>query len=130
MIPPKENKNNNYGTAIFIVLFFVFVLAFAGNSDAVIGKDFHFESLPDFPKHHIALNDIQQLPVLKNTVQFIESTNFKLFGDGYKVIVENRTIQQLLYLLLKEELLIYPVINQRFYLFYHSIDTEDSPILS
>lgn len=130
MITQKDNSDNILGSSIFIVLFFFFICAFSHNPDPPIGQANKIKLISELSSQLTALNDAQELPILKTAIHLIYKTNYNLFGDGCKIVAENRTIHHQILFLQKAELLIKTIVLQRFYCQYHSIDTDDLPALS
>jgi hypothetical protein len=130
MIRQKDNRDNFLGSAVFMVLFFFFMCAFAGNNQSSAARDSHYKSVSAQHSYTIALNDAQQVSTPKIVLLYLENTNFKLLSDCYKHIDNSRFVHHRIFALQKTELLIKPIILLRLYYQYHSIDTDDLPILS
>jgi hypothetical protein len=126
----KDNINNYLDSAVFMVLFFIFICAFAGNTEQPAARDSHYKSVSEQQNYVIALNDAQQFSVPKYVIRNIENTDFKPVSDSYKILDNNRSLYQKILVLRKIELLIKPIIHSRFYYQYHSVDTDDLPVLS
>jgi len=129
MFEQKQDREANVGRAIFMVLFFLFISSFAGNPDSSIRNNAHFEAPPDLHTQVAVLSDAVQLQALNVAAPFVKFY-FKLFNHGYNSIAENRIIYHKIQFLKKIELLLKPVILQRFYCLYHTLDGDDFPDLS
>jgi len=125
----KDNRDNYLGSTVFMVLFFLFICAFAGNAESPAASDSHYKSVSEQKSYVIALNDAQQYSAPKNIIRRIENTDFKTHSDSYKIFENNRSAHHSLLSLQKAELLIKPVLHRRFYIQCHSIDTDDLPLL-
>lgn len=130
MFKQREDRNDYFGSAIFIVLFFLFVCAFSKKSDKPIGRAFQYELASELHSNITALNDVQQVFCQQSLIPIIDKTNFNLFNEDLKIITDNRLINQRIIFLQKTELLIKPIALHRFYYQYQYLDTEDLPILS
>lgn len=130
MLRQKDNKNNYLDSAVFMVLFFIFICAFAGYSEPSAARDSHYKSVSEQRNYVIALNDAQQFSIPKYVIRNIENTDFKILSDSYKIIENNRSAHHWLLSLRKTELQVKPIIHHRFYYQFHSVDTDDLPVLS
>ncbi len=131
MYNQREEKNDYFGSTIFIVLFFLFIVSFSGNSDkAIIGKASQYKIASELHSNTNALNDAQYLFCQENLIPLIDKANFKLFNEELKIITDNRLINQRIIFLQKTELLIDPISISMFYHHIHYQDTEGPPILS
>ena len=130
MLRRKNNSDNYLSSAVFMVLFVIFICAFAGNIDSPSGRDSHYKSVSEQHAYTIALNDAQQVSWQKNVVRVLDNTDFRLLSDCPKIIDNNRSIHIRLLSLQKTELQIKPVLQQRLSYWYHSSDTSDLPDLS
>jgi hypothetical protein len=126
----SDNSDNYFSSTVFIVLFFLFISAFAGNLNTSVGRDSQSISASELHSQVIALNDAQQISCQKIVIRYLENTDFKSVSDSYKIIDTNRSILHKILYLQKTELLIKPVIFHRSYYKYHIIDTDDLPVLS
>jgi len=131
MIKPGANRFNYLGSAVFAFLFFLLIYGFSGN----LGKTAVFESPYKFAfelqSHTTAIVvEIQEVHFSNHFITIIDKSNFKLFNEGSDLISYNTINHQLFRFLQQTELLIKPVINQRFYNQYHYIDADDLPDLS
>lgn len=130
MLRQKDNSQNYLDSSVFIVLFFIFICAFAGNIEPPAARDSHYKSVSEQKPYVIALNDAQQFSVPKYVLRNIENTDFKILSDSYKIIENNRSAHHRLVFHQKAELKIKPVVLHRLFYQYHSIDTDDLPVLS
>lgn len=130
MLRQKDNKNNYLDSAVFLLLFFIFICAFAGNSEPPAARDSHYKSVSEQQNYAIALNDALQFSVPKYVIRNIENTDFKLVSDSYKILDNNRSLYQKILVLRKTEFLIKPIIHHRFFYQYYPVDTDDLPVLS
>ena len=131
MYDKRENRSDNLGSTIFIVLFFLFICAFSKNSDKPIGNAYHYGIASELHSNITILNDVQQVFYQKSLIPFIDKMNIKLFNESLKMITVSRLITQRFIFLQKAKLLIKPFFAlHRFYYQYQYIDTEDLPILS
>lgn len=130
MLRQKYNCQNYLGSTVFIVLFFVFICAFAGNNEPPAARDSRYKSVSEQRLYVIALNDAQQFSVPEYGIRNVESPDFKIPGDSYKIRENNRSIHHRLVFYQKTELKIKPVVLYRLFYQYHSIDTDDLPVLS
>ena len=112
-------------------MFFFFVSAFADKSDSPVGSAYQLKSDYSLQSQVAVIpNDALQVIWQKNTFPVIVKTDFKQYGESYKTVIENSLISNELLFLQKAELLIRPIIMQKLYCQYHSIDTTDVPVLS
>lgn len=130
MFGQKDKSQSYLGSTVFIVLFFIFICAFAGNNEPPAARDSHFKSVSEQQSYVIALNDAQQFSVPEYVIRNIESTDFKILSDSYKIRENNRSVHHKLVFWQKTELKIKPVVLHRLFFLYHSIDTDDLPVLS
>lgn len=113
-----------------MVLFVIFICAFAENTNSGAGRDSHYKSASGQHAYTIALNDAQEVSSQKSVVRFLQNTNFRLLNDCYKIINNNKSIHNRFLLLQKTELLIKPVLQQLLSFWFYSSDTGDLPDLS
>jgi hypothetical protein len=130
MLNHREDSGNYFGSTVLIVLFFFFICALTDNSDRHTGRANHNISVSDLRSQVIALNDARQIPWQKIVIPVNEKTNFNLLSGCRKIVADNRSIHHRILLLQKALLKIKPILLHRFYFQYHSIDTDDLPVLS
>jgi hypothetical protein len=130
MIRHTEDKKDYFGTIVFIVLFFLFVCSFSKNTDKPVDRAFQYELISAVHSNITALNDAQQLYYPKSLLSFTDKTIFNLFSEHFKIVTENRLINQRILILQKSLPLMKFIVLQRFYYQYHYSNTDDLPVLS
>jgi hypothetical protein len=130
MIRQRENNGNNFGSAVFIVLVFLFICVLSVNSKTPEGGGLNSLSLTDFHSRVAAVNDAQQFPSKKTVIPLEEKSPLILFNPVHKIIAEKNSIQHNIHFFREVQLFIKPFLLQRFYCCYHTNDTEDPPVLS
>jgi hypothetical protein len=130
MLRRQENSENYLSSAVFVVLCFIFICAFAKNSNPPVTRFSHYKAISEKSVILVALNDGQQISLQKNVLSFLENPDFRLLSDSPKIIDDNRSIHIRLLSLQQTERLIKPVLHQRLSYWYHSSDTGDLPDLS
>lgn len=129
MIRRNKHKINYLGLTILIVLFFLFAFTFYESLIKPTNKALQHE-LVSVQSSAIALNKIQQPSLNKNWAPKFDNSNFRLFNEHVKLLINNRLINQKNIVLQKVELSIVVIKPPRFYFFYFHRNTEDLPILS
>lgn len=130
MLRQKDHIHDYLGSTVFIVLFFIFMCAFADNSEPPTARDSRYKSVAEQQYFVIAINDAQQFSVPKYVIRNIENRDFKILSDLHKIIESNRSVHNTLLSLRETEILVKPVMLLRLYYQYHSFDNDDLPLLS
>lgn len=126
----KINESIKYAeSALFVVLFFLFISAFSGNHEKLPYRPF-----PDKFSVESQLNadviDIQQLLVLKIHLPVVNKIHPKLFNEGLQSIADKNYLLQKILFLRNAGIILKPILFQQLYTCFHSIDTDDPPVLS
>ena len=129
MIRKNKHKINYLGLTILIVLFFLFAFTFYESLINPTNKALKNE-LVSVQSSAIALNKIQQPSLNKNWTPKFDNSNFRLFNEHIKLLINNRLINQKIIVLQKVELSALVIKPPGFYFFYFHKNTEDLPILS
>jgi hypothetical protein len=122
-----------FGTAIFIVLFFLVISAFSKNSGKQTNDVSQIEFVSELHTTSVkaVIADAIQLPVFqKKWVSLLDKMSFKLYHEMLKISADNNKIAQRIFSLRKIQILLKPVLLSRFYYFFFSINPEDLPVLS
>lgn len=130
MIRRETNIEIFLNSALFMVLFVIFVCAFAKNNNPPVTRFSHYKSVSEQHNYSVALNVVHQVSEQKSLVRILDDTDFRLLSDCHKIIDNNKSIHRRLLTLQKTEALVKPVLQQRLSLWYHSSDTGDLPDLS
>lgn len=132
MITCKGNNDSNIRRTVFTVLFFLFVFlcAFAFNPDQHTMRDDQHKIIYSLGSQLKAINNAQLFPDLKEIIPVVVKSNFKLSSDCYKIVSDNRLVHHRIQFLQRTELIIKPVLLNRFLYQYHYDDTDDFPDLS
>ena len=132
MISRKEDRDHYWGSAVFIVLFFLLISAFSDKSEGIFDKVFQYKTISYsyLLAQHTPINDAQQITCQKEITPFITKEQFTLLNDCNKLIAVNRSLHHCITHLQEAEVLIKPLIVHRFYYQYHSIDTDEFSLLS
>jgi hypothetical protein len=130
MITKNGNRDNFLESAVFLVLFFLFICAFSGISDKPINHDYPFKFASEVASNSAAVIEVQQFHFQNYLIPFFDKSNFKLFSDVDPIISENSSFHQRIVFLQKAGLLIKPFLIKRFYNQYHYSDADDLPDLS
>lgn len=128
MINNKENSINTIESTLFLVLFFLFVCVVSGNSENSRHSGSSYKFASELQSNSTAVFDIQVVPFLKSLLPVIHKLNPKQFDQTLHLIAGNYTFHQQISYLLKKQLLIKPIVIQRFSACYHFIDTSDLPL--
>jgi hypothetical protein len=129
MIRQNKHKIKYLGLTILIVLCFLFAFTFFESLIEPTNKTLHHE-LASVQSSAIILNKIQQPSLNKNWAPKFDNSNFRLFNEHIKLVINNRLINQKIIVLQKVELSIIVIKPPGFYFHYLRRNTEDLPILS
>jgi len=133
MINQKEDKGNFFGTALFIMLFFLFV---SSHSDTVVkhsNETLKFELISEFHSSPLSADivNVISLPLFhKNWMTSQDRLNLRLYDGNLKICTDNRTIIRRLTALQKEEFLTKHIVFYRYYSHLFSLVDTDLPGLS
>jgi hypothetical protein len=132
MINRKEDRMNFVGSAIFIVFFFFFVCGYSNESAKPLNNNIgQHELITSLHSNGVAANISLQPPTYqKSQISLIDRMSFKFFNEHFKILQDNRSLNQKFSLLKKIQLIIKPIALLRFYSPQLYIDTEVLPILS
>jgi len=131
MISQSAGKFHQFESAVFIVLFFLFISAFTVKPEKVSCGDSKSISYAYLLAQVTALNNAQQVPYQKTPILFSGKTDFiSPLNDCHKIMAVNRSINHSITVFQKTEILIKPFVYQRLYYNYHIIETDDPPALS
>jgi len=129
MINRKEDITNYLGRALFVVLFFLLMVAFSDHSVKSSSEPIKAQSVTELSAN-LAATDAVQLPLFqKNQASLVDKMSFRLFNATFKRLADNRTITQRFIYLQQTELLIKPPTTCRFYYHLFPKDTGEVPIL-
>lgn len=129
MIYKKGDIINSFGTAIFVVLFMLIITSFSDKSIKPTdgGSQFELNSCFHSDQHKSVISEAVSLPSVQKRAILLLQYNF---NDSYKVIANNKTINQVFIELKKMQFIIKPVCFYRFYYHLFSKDNDDLPVLS
>ncbi len=130
MTRQEGNREIFFGSAVIVLLFFLFVLVFSNKPDNRIENAGQLRSEYCTQYQLVAVNYTLEFRCLNNSIPVYDRKNFKTFGNSFKTAAENRLLQHSIRFHEKAERLIKPVILQRFYYQYHTIEADDLPFLS
>lgn len=131
MFKQKEDWVHYLGNAVFVILFFLFLHAFAQNVEKKVNVDFPYTFASEIQSNAAAvIVDEQQVHFRDNPVSSSDKSNFKLLHQGCELILANAAFHYRFRVLQQAGISIKPVILHRFFRQYHSIDTDDLPGLS
>jgi len=130
MIQEGKGRSNYFGSAVFTVLICLFLYVLSGNSAKHAGSDLPYKFVVESQSNAAAIVEIQQFHFQKSHVPFIDRSDLKSCNEGLKLIAVNHALHQRIFLLQRARLLVKPLLLQRFYNQYHSMDTDDLPALS
>lgn len=127
----RRNKHNiNYlALTILVVLFFLFAFTYYESLIKTSNKALTHE-LVSVQSGVTAINKIQQPSLNKNWIPKFDNSNFRLFNEHIKLLINNRLINQKIIVLQKVELSIVVINPPGFYFSYFHRNTEDLPGLS
>jgi hypothetical protein len=125
----NKHKTSYLGLTILIVLFFLFAFTFYESLIKPTNKALKHE-LVSVQSSAIALNTIQQPSLNKNWTPKYDNSNFRIFNEHIKLLINNRLINQKLIVLQQVELSALVIKPPGFYFFYFHRNTEDLPLLS
>lgn len=129
MINQRENITNYLGRALFVVLFFLLMVAFSDQSAKQTNFPVKILSITESHASSVIANAIQLPLFQKNWVSVVDKMSFRHFNATFKRFADNRTITQRFISLHQTELLIKPLTNCRFYYHLFPKDTGEVPIL-
>jgi hypothetical protein len=130
MMTKNGNRDNFLESAVFIVLFFLFIWAFSGISDKPINHDYPFKFASEVASNSVAVIEVQQFHFQNRLIPFFDKSNFKLFNELNQVVSGNSSFHQRIVFLQKAEHLIKPFLIRRVYNQYQYYDADDLPALS
>ena len=129
MIDQRENITNYLGRALFVVLFFLFMVVFSDQSVKQTHLPVKVQTMTELPGNSV-ITDAIQLPLFqKNCVSFEDKMSFQLYNATFKRFDDNRMITQRFISLRQTEFLIKPLTECRFYYHLFPKDTDVVPIL-
>lgn len=129
MIRRNKHKTSYLGLTILIVLFFLFAVTLYETFINPTNKALTHE-LASVQASSIAINKIQPISLNKNWTPKFDNSNFKIFNEHIKLLINNRLINQKLIVLQQVELSALVIKPPGFYFFYFHRNTEDLPLLS
>ena len=125
----RENRINYLGRALFVVLFFLFMIVFSDQSVKQRHLPVKVQTMTELPGNSV-IADAIQLPLFqKNCVSFEDKMSFQLYNATFKRFDDNRVITQRFVSLRQTEFLIKPFTKSRFYYHLFPKDTGEVPIL-
>jgi hypothetical protein len=130
MIMQRTDNKGYPGTAILIVLFFLFVCSFAKYNEKPADRAIQIEMASLIHPNSIAYNNVQQVVFQKNIIPFCISTKFNLLSVKFMLISENRITDQKIISRQKALLSINPITQHWFFNLFHQPESETPPILS
>ncbi len=130
MILQRTDNKGYPGTAILIVLFFLFVCSFAKYDEKPAGRAIQTEMASLIHSNSVAYNNVQQVVFQKKIIPFSISTKFNLLSVKFKVISENGITDQKYIARQKALLLIKPITQHWFFNQFHQPDNDILLILS
>jgi|WetSurMetagenome_2_1015567.scaffolds.fasta_scaffold41150_2 hypothetical protein len=125
----NKHKTSYLGLTILIVLSFLFTFNIYESFINPTNKALNHE-LVSIQSSAIAINEIQQLSLNKNWTPKFDNSNFRIFNEHIKLLINNRLINQKLIVLQQVELSALVIKPPGFYFFYFHRNTEDLPLLS
>lgn len=133
MINLKEDRSNNFGQVLLMILFFFLITSFAEKS---IGHDrdgnqSKFKTAVELSATNTNVADAVQLFVIqKSQITIIDNGNFIFFSKDLKVISDNKKIIQKFICQQQIQQFIKPIMNCRYYDHLFPTGDDEVPILS
>jgi len=129
MINQREDITDYLGRALFVVLFFLLMVAFSDQSVKQTSEPVSVQLVADLHANSVIADAIQLPSFQKSWVSVDDKTSFQLFNANFKRFTDNRTITQRFISLRRTELLIKPATYYRFYYHLFPKNTDEVPIL-
>lgn len=130
MFKQGENRINYLGSALFALLIYLVLFAFAENpgKDQDVRSDYQVTSGLLFSEAVVI--EAHQIDFLNNLLPGAGSFKFKLSNETTELISLNYILLHKIIFLEKTGLLIKPLVHHRFYYQVHNSDIDDPPLLS
>lgn len=133
MANQKEDTTNYVGTLFFMVLFFLLTASLFGKSADQNSFSSQYQLKSDFSLNRAKADvpEAIQMPSIRSScLQILNNTRITQFSEIRKIAADNHKIAQRLIGLQKNELLIKPLLQSRWFCF-HPVpnDNEELPIL-
>lgn len=116
--------------AVLIATFVFFACSLTTSNEKHGGFVVHTKPCSGLQPNAPAINDVQLFLYQKSVHTFIVKTQFNASNDNYKLIADNRMIDQRIVTLLKSAFLIKPGLPRPFHFLYHYPDPDVPPVLS
>jgi len=129
MINQREDITDFLGRTLFVVLFFLIMVLFSGQSVRQTHLPVNVQSMTELPASSVMADAIQLPFFQKNQVLFEDKMSFQLYNATFKRFADNRVITQRYISLRQTEFLIKPLTECRFYYHLFPKDTSEVPIL-
>jgi hypothetical protein len=126
----NDDKKGFWGMAVLIATFVFFASSLTTSNEKHGGFAVHAKPGSGLQSNASAINDVQLFFYQKSVHTFIVKTQFNAINDNYKLIADNRLIDQRIVTLLKSAFLIKPGLPQPFHFLYHYPDPDVPPVLS
>jgi len=124
-----EDMINYLGRTLFIVLFFLLMVAFSGHSVKRTNEPAKVQFAAELQPASV-MADAIQLPLFqKNMVSSVDKMSFQHFNATFKRLDDDRMNTQRFLFLRQTDLLIKPSTNIQFYYHLFPIDSGEVPIL-
>jgi hypothetical protein len=116
--------------AVSIALFVFFACSITATHEKQGECAIHSQPGAGMQTNATAINDVQLFFYQKSLPTFIVRWQYSAANDYYKLIVDNRLINQRIAALVKSEFLIKPGLPQHFHFLFHYPDPDIPPVLS
>jgi hypothetical protein len=126
----SDDKKGFWGMAVLIAMFVFFACSFTSSNEKHGGFAAHAKPGSGLQPNAQAINDVQLFFYQKSVQTFVLKTQINATNDNYKLIADNRLIDQRIVTLLKSAFLIKPGLPRPFHFLYHYPDPDVPPVLS
>lgn len=110
--------------AVLIATFVFFACSFTSSNEKHGGYVVHTKPDSGLQPNAPAINDVQLFFYQKSVQAFVTNTLFNGANDNYRLIADNRLIDQRIVTLLKSAFLIKPGLPRPFHFLYHYPDPD------
>jgi hypothetical protein len=126
----NDHRKGFWGMAVLIAMIAFFACSFITNHEK--HGEYAVHSIPGsgIQTNAPAINDVQLFFYQKSLHTFVVNWQFNAVNDYYKLLFENRLINQRIATLVKSEILIKPGLPKPFHFLYHYPDPDIPPVLS
>ena len=129
----QEDRFNNLGRVILMLLFLTVICAHFNRSDKQTYYASQFEQIAEIhadSAHAVYVDFLQVSSFQKNLISFLDKTGFSLFNENFRISVESQNINQRIVLLRKSLQYRKPSSFDRFYYHLFSANRNEPPLFS